>query len=253
MRQTTATDFMLYSLLGVSGDDECPILVDAAIDRAYQDASSHVLSIDGGNDSAKAAGKKAIERAIEGYPCKAFDDWHDSLCLILSGSDREPKPITSQPHITYGIAQKWVNMTLKYLAVVHEGVRDRNGAFDDYFNERFGADATEGEASFHIPIDKYIASALCFLGEEDHRDDTDALMPRREGFAGKNLSGYAHPYDKIVPWSQWRRDNYLKFRKALPHEYNLEWESRAWELVSKYENGSLTLNELKQMLPKPAN
>ena len=252
MLNTTAMDFLLYSLLSVSGDDECPKLVNAAIDRAYQDASSHVLSVEGGNDSTRAAGKQLILEAIEGYSGKGFDAWHDGLCSALSGDDRIPESATSQPYITYGIAQKWVNMTLKYLAVIFDSVKYRNVGFSEYYDERFGPDVIEGEACFHIPIDKYVASALCFLGEEDRQSGKGALMPRREGFSEKNLSGYAHPYDTaIVPWSQWQRSAYLVFRKALPSKYSLEWEGKAWEVVSKYENRIISLYELMGTLPRP--
>lgn len=62
-----------------------------------------------------------------------FDKWHESTCkrLILFSTDI----------LTYGQAQKWINMTLKYLSMFDHKQTEKVYEF------------------FHVPIDNYIIKA----------------------------------------------------------------------------------------------
>ena len=45
MKKETAINFLLYSYFGITLDSVPDKIVDAAINRAYRDASSHVLAL----------------------------------------------------------------------------------------------------------------------------------------------------------------------------------------------------------------
>ena len=66
-----------------------------------------------------------------------FDEWH----FILSKNIRK-KYLENNISFTYGQAQKWINMTIKYLYILEAQT----------FDEVFGF--------LHIPIDNYILAAV---------------------------------------------------------------------------------------------
>ena len=100
----------------------------------------------------------------------------------------------------WGQAQKWVNMTLKYLRLM--GVR-----FDSI------------EAEMHIPIDSYIIEAAAESSDDD-------LV---EGIAVKGL-GIKLDWDKT--WSRCDdKGKYSTFQGAVREKTDnkqLEWEEKAW-------------------------
>lgn len=79
-----AIDFLLYSYFGITLDSGAEEVLCAAIDRAYRDASSHVLSVK--DESVKrekkvAAAKEIRERLRElAENPKPYDEWHKKLC-----------------------------------------------------------------------------------------------------------------------------------------------------------------------------
>ena len=62
-----------------------------------------------------------------------FDSWHRDVCSMIRQKYRDESVM-----LTYGQAQKWVNMTIKYLYVLGATT------FDDYFD------------FLHIPLDNYV-------------------------------------------------------------------------------------------------
>lgn len=74
-----------------------------------------------------------------------FKDWHNNVCEgIIQISQKEDRLFKTTQEIKYGQAQKWLNMTLKYLLLL--------GYWDD--NE-----ANRLEKLFHVPVDSYIMEA----------------------------------------------------------------------------------------------
>ena len=76
-----------------------------------------------------------------------FDQFHEKLCdgfLDCANTDRRKNGV---PDLTYGNAQKLVNMIFKYLTTFND-----YPAFSDLFEH------------CHMPIDGYILAYLCFIG-----------------------------------------------------------------------------------------
>ena len=117
-----------------------------------------------------------------------YDKFHDSLCSrIIDCYDNQ-----TIAEITYGQAQKWVNMTMKYLCVLYEGQCD-------WLNKIY--------SFLHIPIDSIIL------------DKARDKFPN--DFSVNN-----------TPWSQLSRDEYItiqnKLRAVIKDVALIDWEFKVW-------------------------
>lgn len=129
---------------------------------------------------------------------KNFDDRHDTWCLErMNFFDKYPHPDRKEFIFTYGQAQKWINMTLKYLAVLGHPAVLRVYHY------------------LHIPIDTIIY--------EEAEDPTTGL-------------NVPYPPDETV-WSQLNRDQYQDYQRQLRDSIAghgadslapLDWEAQAW-------------------------
>lgn len=114
----------------------------------------------------------------------SFDEWHGKLCGV----------VTSGNHYTFGQAQKWVNMTLKYLIVL------------DY------KPVIKLIPFLHVPIDEII-------------------VKRAKNKLGINikLSDYI-PWSKKLNYET--DGNYSIFQKEIrekvKNSYPIQWEFKAW-------------------------
>lgn len=221
MDRLYATNFLLFTAMGINSSSRKEAVVSAAIDRAFRDASSHVLSIDGGNEPKKELGKAVISKALE--ELESIDDyakWHDDLCQQLL--DKEYSPAKEHPlkSITYGIAQKWVNMTMKYLAVAYYALNEHE-ACEEYCSFYEWA-VKRHEASLHVPVDRYIIEAAW-------RKNPDIKLPVDD--PSRRVKQYKHPADHCTAWSKWSKDDYKQFQEALRDslsQHPLDWEGSAW-------------------------
>ena len=109
------SDFLIYSYFGI--DPELCVdsdkIVDAVVNCARIDASRHVHSFgDNVNDSVKCI-KCAVNKLRKTCSAKLekeqFDSWHFDVYEKLKQKDQT---------ITYGIAQKWINMTLRLSVLI---------------------------------------------------------------------------------------------------------------------------------------
>ena len=71
-----------------------------------------------------------------------YDAWHKKICGMVVSAFKKVYVNQLEPFFTFGNAQKWVNMTMKYLWLL--GILPNNVSEDD----------------LHIPIDRYIIYAL---------------------------------------------------------------------------------------------
>lgn len=212
MESKHAIDFLLYSYFGITLDSGAEEGLCAAIDRAYRDASSHALSVKDENvkrEKKVAAAKEIRERLrklVESS--KPYDTWHGELCGelrklyqgVLFGKDRE---------FTYGIAQKWVNMTMKYLYLLY-GVFEESGAETD-FPKIYGRIAAEYAADLHAPIDSYILSAAA-----------------EKGVGADLLEAGNDQWSKIREEKPYRAYQKTLRGKMQSGESVIEWEGPAW-------------------------
>lgn len=149
--------------------------------------------------------KKLIE-SIEKCPGKNadFDSWHKSVCQQIESTMNNKKLELLKEKFTFGQAQKWVNMTLKYLWLL------------DMLPKGISAE------DLHVPIDSFILKALKDDGISDISDKDGTYKYKEEA------------------WSRLTTDNYdtiqKEIRKVAKKKENntpIEWESTAWIKVAK--------------------
>ena len=215
------------------------LLIDSALDMAYGDATRqgafNTLALEKGDktaqknindvkEKAKEELRQEIARIMEQAP-ESYDDWQSSMMEKLAKQfEQIKKKGTEEPAFTYGNAQKWVNMTMKYL-----------------WEKRLLSEWSEDQIrKLHIPIDSYILDAICFSSDTDNptfpaRADSGKGTSSAEN-QSKKKKGYVRPSDHIKPWSQWGKDDYTKFRESLNKDqgFDLFWEQDAWLCASRY-------------------
>lgn len=212
MTKENAIDFLLYSYFEVTLESNEEDLLRAAINRAYRDASSHVLSVKNDKSGKKKAVVEKISTQIKGLSdTQDYDSWFERLCGDL-------KTIYKGEEFYIGHAQKWINMTMKYLYIL-------KSIFEKYDKPAIFPQLTgDGglEQKLHFPVDDLIMEALW---NEDAQ-----FLPLREG---KKATG-KYSKDKVVPWSQWE-EQYQAFRDKLPERDKspLDWEGPVWIEIAK--------------------
>ena len=168
----------------------------AAANRAYRDMCRTIRFEKGVSQKLKDNCRTSVIELIETEikKRKSFDtvekynEFHDSLCLrIIDCYDNQ-----TIAEITYGQAQKWVNMTMKYLCVLYEGQCD-------WLNKIY--------SFLHIPIDSIIL------------DKAKKEFPNE--FPVNN-----------TPWSQLSIEEYItiqnKFRAVIKDVALIDWEFKVW-------------------------
>ena len=143
--------FMVCCYFGQSED-----LIKAAIDRAYVDMASHTLQYnefkndeDGIEEKWRCRynASREISDGLKKYPLNndAFDGWHK--CII-----ENVKKVYGNHNLTEGQAQKWLNMTIKYIFVfAHLFGKDFGGLneINVFLNDTSVDD-------YKCPIDSYV-------------------------------------------------------------------------------------------------
>lgn len=254
MKKETALNFMLYTLLEVTlndvDTDGKPVTpaayIEKAVRRAYRDAASHVLSIEKGEGVRKNPylRNKAVSVLVEklksiksNNKVASYDEWHKEVCKELTEQYAEGKVAYKYENrkFSYGIAQKWVNMAVKYLTILYtvmSGAKNDNISVNEGFIKFYEENFIGFEEKFQIPVDGYILEGVWRLEDKKILDPVVA--------AGKKYNGN---YDstKVISWSKWSEyeDQYMKFQKELrkvmdkEKETPLDWENRTWIEVSK--------------------
>lgn len=168
----------------------------AAANRAYRDMCRTIRFEKGVSQMLKNDCRTRVVELIETEikncnsidTLEKYDEFHDSLCLsIINFYDNQ-----TIAEITYGQAQKWVNMTMKYLCVLYEG--------QCYWLNKI-------YSFLHIPIDSII------------------LDKARKEFPNE------FPVNNI-PWSQLSREEYItiqnKLRAVIKDVTLMDWEFKTW-------------------------
>ena len=131
---------------------------------------------------------------------KSFDFWHKKCCdEIIKIATGQAGLLKSNNSFTYGQAQKWVNMTLKYM--------DITGFWEDKLCQL--------REFLHLPVDSYIMKAASDIGVN---------LPRLSGEKGK----YSESLTK--KWSNWNDTEYEQFVDELKIQVKdlSEWEESKW-------------------------
>lgn len=143
-------------------------------------------------------GKFGISEKIVSIAINDFDTWHREVCESLVETYQEIKDENNKNFFTYGNAQKWLNMTLKYLWLLNRLPNDMD------------------EKALHAPIDSYILQKL-----ENSIENISAENGsyKYNGETWSQLSDYEH---------------YIELQKTIrtlakaENKSVIEWENEAW-------------------------
>lgn len=222
MESKTAINFLLYSLAGVTLESDKKTIVERASKRAFRDASSHVLSIKEDmkeeliDEGITTLRDSIIEGLGDSGKDENYDKWHGKLCTELKNIYKDKT--ADERKFTYGIAQKWVNMTMKYLTVFYCVFIQENPVSD--FCQFYRVIAERYEKYFHAPVDRNILKEV----KKEIRGEKEYLKTKNSA------------------WSKWdadeeewknEKDIYHIFEGELKElikekESLLEWEMTAW-------------------------
>lgn len=221
MTTENAINFLLFSYFGITLEDKENAIIKAAIDRADRDAFSRVFSLSNENNKyflrkeVSKEIKNKIEELLDNNSCD-YLKWHTEICsdIVKSYSDAAEK---EDKKFTYGIAQKWINMTMKYLCVIKSVFAQYNQSVlneltDDLMNQ------------MHVPIDGYILECI----KEDNAFQTNI----------KSWSKWT--VDKNDEWNKYS-DEYHELQKNIRDKYKdkdesntlLDWEGSEWIKFAK--------------------
>lgn len=189
---TDKENFWIRVYLGASQD-----LIGAAIDRAYRDFNrtqhgyAKLKTADSytclkevlRNVTAEAIGRDFISQT-------EFDEWHEVSCDYLINSCLG----ATSYKMSYGQAQKWINMSLKYMYALGD---DRVPGISRNYHY------------FHIPIDNIIQ---------------DILVQR-------NIARFKESWSRIATYKAYL-DYQIRFRAAHPNEIPLDVEFKLFNQLN---------------------
>ena len=222
-------DFLLYSYFGCESEDLAREGIQKCAYRAYLDlnrriafkySSSELDKMQKDNTDLakkyKEAKKALIESvcdiilcSVDKYECVdgQFGLWHKAKCEEIMGTMntavfQDDSLILKSNSFTYGLAQKWVNMTLKYLWLLDK--------------------LPEGltEKLLHVPIDSFILEKLQEENVDEIKKDGDTYK-----YIGKSWS-QLDDYDVYL-------DIQTKIGQIAGKTFPIEWEGSAWMDIAK--------------------
>ena len=224
--------FLIWTYFNLNGSEDKDKVINRCIDLAYKDATNQGAfnAIDGKGDYDVERASQTLKASIDNGPFKPFDKWHDALCNNLLnyytlGSEINP------PAFSYGNAQKWLNMTIKYLYIYRalmdslSSISSDSKNYCDFYNAKFSS----VEDDFHIPIDSFIMQAIW-----------PETTPNPNWIPGANLPKKgpgAYSGTKHTPWSQFDDKSYNSVQNHIKGQLGgrspMEWENREWISVAK--------------------
>ena len=216
-------EFLKYAYFNITKGDSMDDILSKCASKAYTDLCRTIkFKTEDGN--IKAEHKTTIfDILVQEYDilCNAvnacsdeekqniFDSEHNRICEEII------KTYSEISEFTYGQAQKWLNMMLKYILLIEE-----NSALKSYL---------------HIPVDSYIMQAVGSDNPKLNYCLKLECVPKKNGTVGK----YNESTSK--PWSKWDYEEYIAFqnciRKAISessYSSPIEWENEAWIEVAEY-------------------
>lgn len=196
-----AWDFLCYSYFEILNTDTDDVKAKKCAHRAYLDLA-RTLSYDKNSDEEDR--KDFVHRICELIVQKIGNkEDHFDICqavctaakaenILINGYKRNEK-------FYYGQAQKWVNMTMKYMWLI--------GLIED-------------RSALHIPVDSYIMEAASEEGIQ---------LPQ------KSSNNYGKFSFESLPWSKWEEPHYKKFveKSVILGECPIDWEFKAWINVAE--------------------
>lgn len=247
--------FLWYSYFSApyfepESDEDKKDLVRICADRAFLDLSRRlVFKEEYKGDSKK---KKHLRQEFRSKICeiimgqvkillesneKDFDTKHNDACKAIINAVNHQNVLIScdgfDKAFTYGHAQKWLNMTLKYMRLT------------GFWNEAF----EQLKTVMHIPVDSYILKAASAASSKnEYKMDAEIAPAFHDKYDCENtkpLTKYREDgANKSQPWSKWNEYDYKEFLKAInkalkkkyPGKSLVDWEALAWIEQAEIEN-----------------
>lgn len=214
-------EFLKYAYFNITKGDSMNDLLRKCANKAYMDLCRTIkFKTEGGNIKAEYKAKicdmlvnnyDVLINAVNSTDDKqtVFDKEHKRICEEICSKYSEIS------EFTYGQAQKWLNMMLKYVLLI-EG--------DSVL-----------KSCLHIPVDSYIMQAVGSDNPKLKYCLKLECVPKKDGTVGK----YSESTSK--PWSKWSYEEYIAFQNSIrtaiaESDYNspIEWENKAWIEVAEY-------------------
>ena len=225
-------DFLLFSYFGYENMECAQKDKKKCAKRAYLDLARTVKYIYSSSELEKAKKNSKEEvfkkkrdelidnicteliKNIENYPNKndRFDEWHKNECKWIINEMNQKNADEGRLFVktlfTYGQAQKWVNMTLKYLWLL------------DLLPDRILPE------DLHVPVDSFILQKLKGTGKFDEKDNeitNSGEMYYYNGYTWSAIPDY-ESYNKLQD----------KIREIAKENgiFPIEWEGDAWIEIS---------------------
>lgn len=226
--QQALMDFLIYSYFKIIpkviyGDSREPdystYRIKKAIMKAYEDATNEgayntlfkktieagkLKQLKSASERARNDSAKFLFLQIQKLSALAsnYEEWHKNTCEELCKKYSEVCLNENEPFFTYGNAQKWVNMTMKYLWLL------------DRLPEGLTA------KSLHVPIDSFILEKLREENVDEIRRDGDTYK-----YKGKSWS-QLDDYDVYL-------DIQTKIGQIAGKTFPIEWEGPVWIKVAQ--------------------
>lgn len=177
-------------------------------------------------------GTQIIKKAMQ-KNTNNFNEWHKCVCkelIDLYGNDKlvvrdKNKRTEQSTKLTYGQAQKWLNMTLKYLWLLN-----RLGLISDENTREF---IQTHKKSFHVPLDSYI---LRYVAKID-KNSKDKFCLDNSLDSSVDFSSFWQLFGSA--WSQIdSEEKYYEYQdnlaRAIKKGSPLKWELVHWHKAIKY-------------------
>lgn len=227
-----AADFFRYSYFGITSKDKEEDIIIKCAQKAYLDLC-RTLTFKESLDEKK---NEEQRHKFRGEICKIikkeidilltsnktnFDKEHKKACNAIKAAVKKYKILNT---FSDGQAQKWLNMTLKYMWLL--GIRE-----DKFKNIK---------SVMHIPVDSIILEAIWHEELEESNNsqiDKDAaknLFVKLPCENEKRIGKYSN--DKVDSWSKWTYTQYEQFQTTLRtwcanrsnNQSPIEWENAKW-------------------------
>ena len=239
MSLENSVEFLVFTYFGIDFNDDFDTLLKSAIKVAYNDATmqgaynalekENVESIKYNNVAHKL--ESAIKDDLLKDNSKGYEQWHKDICKELVECYEKVTSNNKNPAFSYGNAQKWVNMTMKYLYILSEIFHDfnKNHNFENYYDI-----IQKLYKELQVPVDSFIIESV--WDEKKQIEGIPYIIGKLNKATygdGKNIPG-KYNSEKVVPWSKWTDKEYFKFQKTLSsNQPPLDWEHKAWIEIAK--------------------
>ena len=171
--------------------------------------------------------------------CNDFDQWHKETCkrMISFYSDtkdengqsilvsrKKNKRTDKETTLSVGQAQKWLNMTLKYLWLL-----DRLGLLEDDLSSF----VRKYQSFFHVPLDSYIIRYIKRESKQKRNKDFPEYNGLNNSYSIDGFSG--SEWSKINCYEKYKKYQ-IEIRKDLSKRnmIPLQWELEHWHKALIY-------------------